>query len=169
MAQVLDGLKEPKAGKIQAPGIVEGGDIILAGAVAFIGCSRRTNANGVRQLSALLKRMGYKIRTANILPPHLHLGGIMSLVGPQHILCSKGFFDKKFLKDFDLIEVDDRTFISGNVICLGERELIAEASNTAAVEALDKKGFKVNTLDLSEFVKGQGGPSCLILPVERIE
>ncbi len=169
MAQVLDGLKESKAGKIQAPGTVEGGDIILAGSVAFIGCSRRTNANGVCQLSALLKRMGYKIRTANILPPHLHLGGIMSLVGSRHILCSKRLFDKKFLRGFDLIEVDDQTFISGNVICLGERELIAEASNTAAIEALDKRGFKVNTLDLSEFVKGQGGPSCLVLPVERIE
>ena len=154
MAQVLDGLKEPKAGKIQAPGTMEGGDIILAGSVAFIGCSRRTNLNGVRQLSVLLKMMGYKVRTANILPPHLHLGGIMSLVETRHILCSKGLFDKKFLSGFDLIEVDDQTFISGNVICLGERELIAEASNTRAVEALDKRGFKVHTLDLSEFVKG---------------
>ena len=169
MAQILDGLKEPKAGRIQAPGTVEGGDIILAGSVAFIGCSKRTNTNGVRQLAILLEKMDYKIRIANIPPPHLHLGGIMSLVGPHHILCSKGFFDKKLLRGFELIEVGDQTFISGNVICLGEGELIAEASNTAAIKALEKRGFKVNALDLSEFVKGQGGPSCLILPVERLE
>jgi dimethylargininase len=169
MAQVLEGLKEPRAGRIHAPGTVEGGDVILAGPVAFIGCSKRTNAAGVRQLSSLLEKMGYKIRTADIPLPHLHLGGIMSLVGPRDILCSKGLLDRKFFKDFDLCQVDSETFISANVICLGEGELIAESSNTAAMEALEKKGYKVHALGLSEFVKGSGGPSCLILPVDRLE
>lgn len=169
MAQALEGLKEPQAGRILSPGTVEGGDIILAGSVAFVGCSQRTNANGIRQLSFLLEKMGYEIRTAAIPPPHLHLMGIMSLIGPQHVLCCKNFFDKDFLKGFDWAEVEGITFISGNVICLGEGELIAEASNIAVIEALEKREFKVHALGLSEFVKGSGGSSCLILPVERIK
>jgi N-dimethylarginine dimethylaminohydrolase len=32
---------------------------------------------------------------------------------------------------------------------------------------LRRAGFRVHPLDLSEFVKGTGGPSCLVLPLER--
>lgn len=169
IAQALDRLKEPRAGRIHSPGTVEGGDVILAGSVAFVGCSQRTNANGIRQLSFLLEKMGYEIRTAAIPPPHLHLMGIMSLIGPKHILYCKGFFEKEFLKGFECIEMDCQMFVSGNVICLGEGELIAEASNAVVIEALEKREFKVHALGLSEFVKGSGGSSCLILPVERIK
>lgn len=169
MAQTLEQLKEPQAGAIQPPGTVEGGDLILAGSVAFLGCSKRTNDNGVRQISSLLQKMGYEVRTISIPPPHFHLGGLMSVIGPKHVLCCQQLFEKSFFKGFERIEVDCRTFISGNVICLGNNELIAEASNIPVIESLNEHGFKVHTLDLSEFVKGQGGPSCLVMPLERVK
>ena len=168
LAQALKKLGEPKAGDIQAPGTVEGGDVILAGTVAFVGHSKRTNEQGVRQLSSLLSDMGYKVRTVPIPPPHLHIGGVMSLIGPRHVLCCRDFFDDEVLDGFDVIEIDYEMFVSGNVICLGNGELIAEASNTAAIQALEKEGFRVHVLDLSEFVKGRGGPTCLIMPLERV-
>jgi len=168
LAQALEKHGEPKAGQIQAPGTVEGGDVILAGQVAFIGHSQRTNMEGIRQLSSLLINMGYEIRTASIPPPHLHLGGVMSLIGTREIFCCTGFFEENFFEGFDRLEIDYEMFVSGNVVCLGYGELIAEASNTAAVQALEEGGFRVHVLDLSEFVKGQGGPSCLIMPLERV-
>lgn len=168
LAQALDKRGEPRAGQIQAPGTVEGGDVILAGSVAFIGHSKRTNEEGVRQLSSLLSNMGYEVRTVPIPPPHLHIGGVMSFIGPQHILCCRDFFDEGVLDGFDRIETDYEMFVSGNVICLGYGGLIAEASNTAAIQALEEGGFRVHILDLSEFVKGQGGPTCLIMPLERV-
>lgn len=168
MAHTLERSGEPPAGIIQSPGTVEGGDIILAGSVAFLGLSNRTNRNGVYQISSLLQNMGYEVRTVSIPPPHFHLGGLMSLIGPRQVLCCQRFFDKDFFKGFDLVEVDYQMFVSGNVICLGDGELIAEASNAAAIEPLEKQGYKVHALDLSEFLKGQGGPSCLIMPLERL-
>lgn len=167
MGQTLERLGEPLAGIIHPPGTVEGGDIILAGSVAFLGCSARTNKSGVRQISSLLRRIGFEIRKASIPPPHFHLGGLMSVIGPQQVLCCKGFFERDFFKGFDLVEVDYQMFVSGNVICLGNGQLIAEASNASVIESLDKQRFKVHSLDLSEFLKGQGGPSCLIMPLER--
>ncbi|MCD6474488.1 MAG: hypothetical protein J7K47_06270 [Thermoplasmata archaeon] len=38
--------------------------------------------------------------------------------------------------------------------------------NKAAREKLLQHGFIVHSIDLSEFIKGNGGPSCLILPLE---
>jgi arginine deiminase len=55
------------------------------------------------------------------------------------------------------------------VICLGENEVIANiAENAEAIRELEKEGITVHSIDLSEFRKGTGGPTCLILPIERI-
>ena len=57
---------------------------------------------------------------------------------------------------------------NGNVICLGNNEIIANAAeNAEAIQALEKKELMVHGIDLSEFRKGAGDPTCLILPVER--
>ena len=62
MAARLDAEGVPYIGEITAPGTVEGGDVILAGRVAFIGRTMRTNDDGIRQLSRLLEKMDYEIR-----------------------------------------------------------------------------------------------------------
>ncbi len=167
MSEVLSSIGEKQIGTIKAPATVEGGDVILAGNVAFVGRSRRTNAEGVKQISKLLSGMGYEVRTAVVPLPYLHIGGAMSLIGHDRVLCCRGIFDNDFFEGFDKVEVSNSTFISGNVICLGENEVIADAKNYEAIDKLDEAGVKVHVIDLSEFAKGTGGPSCLIMPVER--
>ncbi|MCK4528054.1 amidinotransferase [candidate division WOR-3 bacterium] len=167
MSGLLDSLGELQAGNIKEPATVEGGDVILAGSVAFLGHSRRTNKEGIAQISLLLKEMDYEIRTIPVPPPYLHLGGAMSIIGPECVMCIQGFFPDDFFFGFDKIEISSRTFISGNVISLGNNEVIADVSNVDAIKELKKMRIKVHPIDLSEFIKGYGGPGCLIMPVER--
>ncbi len=168
MAEILESLGEPCAGQIHEPGTVEGGDVILAGAVAFVGLSTRTNREGTKQLTDILSKMNYEVRTVTVQAPHLHLGGAMSVVGPGHILCCRDMFPGDFFKGFDTIDMSCGGISNGNVICLGDNEIIANAAeNAEAIDALEKKGMNVHGIDLSEFRKGAGGPTCLILPVER--
>ena len=167
MAEFLSSLGYHRAGTIEEPGTVEGGDVILRDRVAFIGSSRRTNKKGIKQISALLKKMQYEIRVANVPSTYLHLGGAMSILGRGYILCCKGVFPEAFLNGFKVIEVHSQTFVSGNVITLGNEEIIAEVSNVEATQKLKQNGFTVHVIDLSEFIKGTGGPSCLIMPLER--
>lgn len=167
MANNLEALGLPQLGQIKAPGTVEGGDVILAGSVAFIGYSKRSNKEGVTQLSLILKKLGYEVRIATIPPPHLHIGGIMSLIGPEDVLYCRELLDKDLCRGFKVITLNCQDFISGNVICLGNGQLIAEAQNELAIDLLLGHNFEVKILSLSEFVKGRGGPTCLILPVER--
>jgi dimethylargininase len=168
MAEILESIGEPCAGEIKEPGTVEGGDVILAGSAAFVGLSKRTNEQGAKQLSGILSKMNYEIRTVLAKHPHLHLGGAMSVVGPRQILCCRDMFPGDFFKGFDAIDISCRGSSNGNVICLGDNEIIANAAeNAEAIEALEKKGMVVHGIDLSEFRKGAGGPTCLVLPVER--
>jgi dimethylargininase len=167
MSQVLDSLGEPCVGEIKAPGTVEGGDVILAGSVAFIGHSVRTNYQGVEQLAAFLSAMDYDVRVISLPDSILHLDKAMMLVGQDRSLHCRGFIPDDRLRGFDTIEILCTGRTTANVICLGENEVILEHSNHKIAEKLKAQGLIVHELELSEFVKGSGGPNCLIMPVER--
>ena len=158
----------PLFGEINPPGTVEGGDIILAGRVAFLSLSPRTNKEGAEQLSAILKRMGYEIRVSELKPPFFHIGSVMSMVDPGTVLFCRGAFEREYFKGFRTIEIDCGEYPGGNVLCLGRGEVVASMSNRMAVEALYREKYTIHAVDLSEFEKGAGGPTCLVLPVERI-
>jgi dimethylargininase len=168
-AAAMDSLGVPCAGEIEEPGTVEGGDVILAGKVAFIGRSKRTNRSGGKQLSQLLAGMGYEVRTIVLPPAHLHIGGAMSIVSSEAVLCYRAIFPKGFFQGFRTIEIPEVESSSANVIALGDEEVIVEKSNSTAANSLQKAGCTVYSIDLSEFLKGRGGPTCLILPVDRTE
>jgi dimethylargininase len=168
LAGVLEDSDEPCAGVIEAPGTVEGGDVILVGGVALVGQSARTNESGVVQLSELLKKMGYEVRVA-LVNGYLHLGGAMSAIAPDRLLVVRDEYPDGFFDGFDVVEVDKRGPSTGNVICVGPNAIIGNvAENGEAMETLDANGVDVHAVDLSEFRKGAGGPTCLILPVERV-
>lgn len=167
MADRLASLGARGVGRITAPGTVEGGDVILAGDVAFVGRSGRTNEAGSRQMMEILRGEGFEVRTAAVPAPFLHIGGAMSIVTPRCVLACRGVFPEGFLHGFDTLEIESGEYASGNVICLGDGEVIADAANEGAVAVLESHGLTVHRLDLGEFAKGIGGPTCLILPVER--
>ncbi len=167
LGAVLEEHGEACAGEIEAPGTVEGGDVTIHGGVAFVGHSVRTNESGVQQISELVQKMGYEVRVTGV-AGYLHLGGAVSVVAPDRLLVVRDDYPQGFLKGFDVIEVDKKGPSTGNVICLAPNEVIAnEAENQETMDVLDSRGVQVHGVDLSEFRKGAGGPTCLIMPVER--
>lgn len=167
MAQALESIGEARAGEIKAPGTVEGGDVVLAGEVAFVGRSNRTNGEGVEQLSDTLRRMDYEVRVISLPDRFLHLDKVMMVVGPERIVCFPELFPDGFLAGFDTIRIPCRGDNTANVICLGENEVIANTANAEVIGILEGEGVTVHGINLSEFAKGMGGPNCLIMPVER--
>jgi len=168
MSRALADLGLRCAGEICAPATAEGGDVILAGGIAFIGQSRRTSREGAAQLADLLREIGFGIRCTQVSRDHLHLGGGMSLVGPRRVLCCRGEFPRDFFSGLDVIEVAHLESAAGNVICLSDSEVIADSSGgDGTIRALERSGIRVHAIDMSEFRKGAGGPTCLILPVDR--
>lgn len=168
MAAYLSSLGEWCIGAIEEPGTVEGGDVILAGDVAFVGRSDRTNRAGVDQIKDILSLEGFEVRSAHVPQPFLHIGGAMSVISPRLVLACRGIFPHGFFHGFDSLEIECKDFSGGNVICLGDGEVLANAANGRVVSLLEAGGLTVHRMDLGEFIKGIGGPTCLILPVERM-
>lgn len=167
MSSFLDAERIPRIGSIQPPATAEGGDIIISGNTAFIGHSLRTNADGITQLSDILRTYGYNIRVARVPSPYLHLGGAMTILAEDLILTVSDIFPDDFFSGYHTIKLKPGNFVNGNVISNGEGTIIAEEANSEAIEMLQKAGFLVHVLNLSEFIKGTGGPSCLVLPVKQ--
>ena len=166
MAEILENSGLEKIGEVRAPGTAEGGDLLAAYPIFFIGLSIRTNKSGAEQLSQILQQWGYEVRKIQVPGIHLHLGGAMTIIGEDRILACKNI-PRESLKGFEVIRIDCKSFITGNVIYLGNEKVIIEERNKEAYKKLSEAGYEIFPLNLSEFVKGSGGPSCLILPVKR--
>lgn len=166
MADALDRLGEPCAGEIRPPGTVEGGDVVLAGNVAFVGLTRRTNAEGIRQLTALFDKMGVEVRVVELPEAYLHLDQVVGILSPDKLMVCRGVFDAGLFRGYQTVLMPCQSH-NVNFICLGPDEIIVPAANLPLIDSAAKNGVLVHSLDLSEFAKGTGGPNCLIMPIER--
>jgi dimethylargininase len=167
MAGVLEAIGEKYVGEITSPGTVEGGDVILADEVAFIGQSIRTNQEGIKQLSVILADMGYEIRIIMLPDIILHLDKALMVLGSRQVLYCKELITEKQIDGFEGLSISCGGDTTANIICLGDQELIVNRSNADVIERLRCEGYIIHNLDLSEFAKGMGGPNCLIMPVKR--
>lgn len=166
MAKFLYEIGEPCACEIREPGTVEGGDVIIAGSVAFVGLTQRTNVDGVAQISRILIYMGYDVRPVALPDYYLHLDQVIGILGPKRVICCTHLFSYDYFRDFEVIHIPCQNH-NVNLICLNENEIIAPASNPELIRITREEGVYVHEIELSEFAKGVGGPNCLILPIKR--
>jgi dimethylargininase len=167
MAQLLDSQQEACVGEIKAPGTVEGGDVVLAGDVAFIGRSIRTNDEGIEQFSDIVTPMGYEVRVIGLPGTILHLDKVLMTLDPERVLYCRDYISPQDISGFAGIEIPCGADTTANIICLGDNEFIVNRTNDVVANLLTSNGSAVHVLDLTEFAKGMGGPNCLIMPVER--
>lgn len=173
----------PVAGSIDPPGHLEGGDLIwLDTRTLAVGLGARTNAEGIRQLKALLRGSVDELLVVP-LPDHpgrhdvMHL---MSLISPvdrdlavvYSRLLPDEFRQTLLARGYRLVEVPDAEYetMGTNVLALGPRQCVMLNGNPTTRAALEKAGAAVNVYDGDEIsLKGGGGPTCLTRPLARGE
>lgn len=167
MASALDRMGEPCAGKIRSPGRVDGGDVVVFGRVAFIGLSGRTNPEGAKQLAELLTPMGYDIREIPLPKNILHLDKVLMPVNSRKLMVCTNVVPSALVQGLDFLQIEFNESSTANIICLGDDEVIVGDSNEGALACLEGQDVAIHKLAISEFVKGVGGPNCLVMPVAR--
>lgn len=92
----------------------------------------------------------------------LHLKTGVSYLENNIMMASGEFLEKNEFKKFDLIKVDEDESYAGNSIWINDTVLTPTGySKTQAL--LEKTGYRIVPLDMSEFRKLDGGLSCLSL------
>jgi dimethylargininase len=149
---------------INAPGTVDGGDVCEVDGDFVIGLSERSNADGVRQLSGLLKELGHKsvvidIRGSKTL---LHLKTGLSYLGDGVFVVSDDMPLAEAFRRYELITVAPAEAYAANCIRVNDTVVIA-AGYPTLLAMLTARDYRVVTLPMSEFRKMDGGLSCLSL------
>lgn len=171
----------PVAGRIEAPGTLEGGDFVwLDGRTAAVGRGYRTNDEGIRQLRAL---RGDDVDELLVVPlPHwrgpddvFHLMSVLSPVDRDLAvvyspLLPVPFREALLERGIELVEVPGEELgrLGCNVLAVGPRRCVMVEGCPVTRRRLEAAGAEVRTFQGREIcLKGQGGPTCLTRPVVR--
>jgi dimethylargininase len=147
--------------EIQAPGTLEGGDILRVRDHFYIGISCRTNKAGAEALSDILSKYGYS-STLVPLEKFFHLKTGIAYLGNNDLLVAGEFIDHPVFKDFNQITVSDEEEYAANCIAMNDYVLLPKGFPQTK-EKVEKAGYQVIEVELSEFQKQDGGLSCLSL------
>jgi N-dimethylarginine dimethylaminohydrolase len=170
----------PVAGRIEPPGLLEGGDVVwLNDTTVIVGCGYRTNADGIRQLRALV---GATVTVVEVPLPHwrgaadvMHLMSLISPVDDDIAVVYSPLLPVPFRqwllqRAVRLIEAPGGEFESmgTNVLALAPRQCLMLSGNPRTRAALEHAGVEVVEYEGHEIsVKGAGGPTCLTRPIAR--
>lgn len=154
----------PEMAKITEPGRLDGGDICEAGNHFIIGISHRTNEEGARQLADWLAARKHTSTFVDIrqVPGILHLKSGISYIGDNRMVIIDSLADHTAFKDFELICTQPHEDYAANCVRINDHVLMARGFPVLQ-EALEKLGYRVIVLDMSEYQKMDGGLSCLSL------
>jgi arginine deiminase len=171
----------PIHGRIQAPGIIEGGDIIwLDDHTLAIGEGYRSNEEGIRQFAEFSRPVVTEVISVPL--PHwrgssdvLHLMSLISPIAPKKAVVYRALLPVPFLRelarrDVELIDVPDEEYDSMgcNVLALTPDVCVMAEGNPITQKRIESVGIEVRCYPPAEIsTKGQGGPTCLSRPLVR--
>jgi N-dimethylarginine dimethylaminohydrolase len=170
----------PTAGRIEAPGTIEGGDTFwLRPDLLCIGRTLRTNDAGTRQLAEIV---GGDVRTFDVPywrgPAELvHLLSVVSPVADDVAvvylpLLPVGLWELLRELGVRLVEVPEEEYptLGCNVLAVRPGVVVVAAGNPVTLGRIEDAGCEVHAIPLGEVGEnGSGGPTCLTRPILRAE
>jgi dimethylargininase len=147
--------------RVEGPATLEGGDVLQVGRTLLVGVSSRTNIDGVRALEALVCRYDYQV-TPVAVHGCLHLKTACTALPDQCLLVNPAWLDTSALGRFELIPVPDSEPWAANTLSIN-RTVCAAAEHQRTTDLIRARGFEVETVSLSQFLKAEGGLTCLSL------
>ena len=147
--------------RIEAPGTVDGGDVLMVGRHFFIGVSERTNPEGARALGAILERHGCTWTPVPV-GAGLHLKSSVNWAGGGTLLLSEAFRDRPEFAGYRKLVVHPDEEYAGNTLWVNGH-LLTPSGSPRTLAQLEGLGLPIHLLDTSEARKMDGGLTCLSL------
>jgi N-dimethylarginine dimethylaminohydrolase len=174
----------PILGRIEAPGMVEGGDCVWVDAHTLaVGRGVRTNQAGIQQLANILSPKGVSVYGFDLPLWHgedacLHLMSVISPLADDLALVHAPLLPAPFYqmlkaRGIRLVKGDADEFAASsglnlNVLPTAPYEVIAIAGFPKTIAAMEAAGCTVSTFEADALcIACEGGPTCLTRPVLR--
>ena len=151
---------------IEAPGTLDGGDVMRIGRTLYVGQSQRSNASGIAQLRDLSGKFGYAVRAVPI-AGCLHLKSAVTQLADDTLLLQPEWIDRAafaaaLVADFRIIEIDPDEPHAANALRVGEG-VIFPSCFPRTQQRMEKAGIHATCVDVSELQKAEGAVTCCSL------
>ncbi len=143
---------------IEAPGTLDGGDVLKHGGTAWVGVGGRTNAEGIAQLDAHLRPFGVEVVAVPVTKA-LHLKSAVTalpdgtIIGFEPVVDDPGVWGERFLG------VPEEP--GSHVVLLDDDQLLMSSAAPRTAQLVEQRGYRVIGVDISEFEKLEGCVTCL--------
>jgi dimethylargininase len=144
--------------RIEAPGTLDGGDVLKHGGTVWVGAGGRTNAEGIAQLTTHLEPFGVHVVTVPV-SKALHLKSAVTalpdgtIIGYEPVVDDPGIWGEKFLA------VSEEP--GAHVVLLDDDALLMSSAAPRTASLFEQRGYRVVAVDISEFEKLEGCVTCL--------
>lgn len=142
-------------------GFCEGGDIIRAEDHFYLGNTERSNEAGRKQFISILEDYGY---TGSVVDTDngLHIGSDMMYIKNNNMVLTGDLVDNPAFDQYNKIIIPEDEAYAANCMWINGTVIMAEGY-PKAIQMVKDLGYKVITLNNSEFKKIDGSLTCLSL------
>jgi dimethylargininase len=146
---------------IELPGTLDGGDVLKVDRTVFVGRGGRTNAEGIRQLRALVTPLGYTVVAVPVTKA-LHLKSAVTALPDGTIIGYPPLVDdpRVFGRYLAVPEAEGVA-----VVVLADDTVLMSSAAPKSAALIADLGYRVLTADISEFEKLEGCVTCLSVRV----
>ena len=143
--------------EIEAPGTLDGGDVLKHGGMVWVGLGGRTNQSGVDQLAAYLEQYGARVVSVPV-KKVLHLKSAVTALPDGTVIGYPPLVDDQDVWP-SFLEMPEEA--GSHVVLLGDDLVLMSTSAPKSGTLLEERGLRVLAVDLGEYEKLEGCVTCL--------
>lgn len=143
--------------RIEAPGTLDGGDVLKVGDTIYVGHTARTNLEGIAQLRAAFEPLGATVVAVPVTAV-LHLKSAVTALPDGTIIGWEPAVDDTTVFPRFLAMPEES---GAHVVLLGDDKVLLSAGCPRSERMLRSVGLEPVVVDISEFVKLEGCVTCL--------
>jgi dimethylargininase len=149
--------------RIEEPGTLDGGDVLVCGRRVFVGRSTRTNRAAIEQLAELLRPYDYDVVPVAF-NGCLHLKSCVTQVADDLVLLNPAWVDARVFAGYRAVAVDPTEPNAANALALGG-SVIHPGHYPRTQARLVAEGLRVAPVAMTELSKAEAGVTCCSLLV----
>lgn len=146
---------------IEAPGTMEGGDIMRVGDHFYIGMSDRTNAEAAKQFNDIVTQFGYTSSTVPV-TEGLHLKDFAIYLENNNLLVTEIMNELPEFKDFNRFVIPKEEVYAINSLYINGTVIVPKGYPITQ-KIIEDLGYPIKLVDSNEFKKIDGSLTCLSL------
>ena len=177
VAKALADVGVPIIKTVSGDGMFEGANAMWVDRhTCVVSTGSRCNQSGYEQVKNELERMGVTVYHMQQPYSNIHIDGIMNPASNDIIMLHASqipydIVDMLKKKGYKILEVPSQTELrehfSCNFVALEPGRILMPEGSPRAQELLEKNGIKVQTINVSEIIKGKGALHCITAFLKR--